>query len=101
MDEYPGQRRGRAGRHWGEIIIRTRQEGSAVAVKIVDNGSGIPKEIQSRIFDAFFTTTPTDKGTGLGLDITCNIVVHKHRGDIRVASEPGKTGFTVTLLVNF
>lgn len=81
----------------GQITIRTRQDGRWVVVEIEDDGPGIPAEIQTRIFDAFFTTKPPGKGTGLGLDISYGIVVHKHRGDIKVTSEPGKTCFQVWL----
>ena len=82
----------------GEITIRTRQSGEEVYVDVVDNGAGIPDEVRDRIFDAFFTTKPPGSGTGLGLDISYNIVVSKHRGDITVESEPGRTIFTVMLL---
>ena len=84
----------------GEITIRTRREGDWVIVEITDNGPGIPPEIQSRIFDAFFTTKAPGHGTGLGLDISYNIVVYRHRGDIKVVSEPGKTSFSVWLPIN-
>ena len=83
----------------GEITIRTRHEGERVVIEIEDDGPGIPAEIQPRIFEPFFTTQPPGQGTGLGLDITYNIVVHKHRGDIKVFSEPGKTCFQVWLPV--
>jgi predicted CoA-binding protein len=72
-----------------------------VIVEICDTGEGIPKEIQSKIFDPFFTTKPQGKGTGLGLDISYNIVVQRHKGDIRVTSRPGETCFEVLLPVNF
>jgi signal transduction histidine kinase len=85
----------------GVITITTRQEGSHVVVEIEDNGPGVPKEIQSRIFDAFFTTKPPGKGTGLGLNISYNIVIDKHRGDIRLHSQPGSTCFQVWLPLNF
>ena len=85
----------------GEISIRTYREGEDLVVGITDNGPGIPDEIQSRIFDAFFTTKPPGHGTGLGLDISYNIVVHKHRGDISVVSRPGETRFEVKLPTNF
>lgn len=84
----------------GTITIRTRQEGAWVVVEIEDNGSGIPPGVQSRLFDPFFTTKPPGQGTGLGLDISYNIVVHKHRGDIKVFSEPGRTRFQVWLPMN-
>ena len=83
----------------GEITIRTRHEGEQVVIEIEDDGPGIPTEIQPRIFEPFFTTKPPGQGTGLGLDISYNIVVHKHRGNIEVFSEPGKTCFQVWLPV--
>jgi signal transduction histidine kinase/predicted CoA-binding protein len=85
----------------GTIEIRTRQEGEWVVVEIEDDGPGIPVEIQPQLFDAFFTTKPPGQGTGLGLNISYNIVVHKHRGNITVYSQPGKTCFQVILPVNF
>lgn len=85
----------------GEITIRTRQESEWVIVEIVDNGPGIPSEIQSRIFEPFFTTKAPGHGTGLGLDISYNIVVYKHHGDIKLFSEPGNTCFQVWLPLNF
>ncbi len=84
-----------------EITLRTVHEGDWVRVDIEDNGPGIPQEIQPRIFDAFFTTKPPGKGTGLGLEISYSIVVNKHRGDIKFSSRPGKTTFCVYLPVNF
>ncbi len=80
-----------------EIIIRTKWDGDFIEVEIIDNGPGIPPQIQGKIFDPFFTTKPPGKGTGLGLNISYNIVVQKHRGDIRVASRPGSTTFTIIL----
>ncbi|WP_374689833.1 sensor histidine kinase, partial [Promineifilum sp.] len=79
------------------MTLRTRQEGKWVIVTIEDNGPGIPAEDQPRIFDAFYTTKPIGEGTGLGLDISYNIVVHHHKGDIRVKSQPGQTQFEVWL----
>ncbi len=81
----------------GEITLRTRQEGGWVVVEIEDNGPGIPPQIQSRLFDPFFTTKPPGQGTGLGLDISYNIVVHRHKGDIKVLSQPGRTCFQMWL----
>ncbi len=85
----------------GEIVIRTLAEGDWIRVEIEDNGPGIPPEVQPRIFDPFFTTKPPGQGTGLGLEISYNIVVNKHRGDIKVFSRPGQTTFRVDLPVNF
>lgn len=84
-----------------EIVIRTRREGEWVIVELQDNGPGIPTEVLPRIFDPFFTTKPPGKGTGLGLDISYNIIVNKHRGDLRVYSQPGLTSFQVLLPLSF
>jgi signal transduction histidine kinase len=66
-------------------------------VEIEDNGPGIPADKQQRIFDIFYTTKPQGVGSGLGLHIVYNIVVHKHRGRISVESRPGRTVFRVEL----
>jgi len=84
----------------GDITIRTYAESDWVVVEIEDNGPGIPPEYQGRIFDAFFTTKPPGKGTGLGLDISYKLVTLKHRGDIRVDSQPGRTVFQVRLPIH-
>jgi signal transduction histidine kinase len=80
----------------GELRIRTLREGDDVLVEFVDNGPGIPPEIQTKIFDPFFTTKPIGEGTGLGLD-TVYRIVRKHRGNISVVSQPGNTCFRVRL----
>jgi predicted CoA-binding protein len=69
-------------------------------VQIVDSGPGIPEAIRDKVFDPFFTTKPPGQGTGLGLDISYNIVVNRHRGEISVTSRPGRTAFTVLLPVS-
>jgi signal transduction histidine kinase len=81
----------------GEIWLRTSRDGEWVVVEIMDNGPGIPAEIQAHIFDPFFTTKAPGEGTGLGLNISHNIVVQKHGGAISVDSEPGRTRFRVSL----
>jgi signal transduction histidine kinase len=62
----------------------------------VDNGPGIPPDVQDRIFDPFFTTKPVGKGTGMGLDIVRRLLGHND-AQIEVASHPGRTDFMVTL----
>ncbi len=88
-----------------KITVSTRLEGDPedewVVVTIYDNGPGIPEEALPKLFDPFFTTKPPGQGTGLGLDISYNIVVNKHGGEIRVDSEPGRTAFEVWLPVNY
>jgi signal transduction histidine kinase len=84
----------------GEIFLKTYQENSWVVVGITDTGPGIPQEIQDKIFDPFFTTKPPGDGAGLGLNISHNIIVQKHKGRLTVDSRPGETCFTVMLPVN-
>ncbi|MEU8157221.1 ATP-binding protein [Micromonospora sp. NPDC048986] len=81
----------------GVLTVRTGRVGDQLAVEIVDTGPGIPPQVRPRIFEPFFTTKPVGAGTGLGLDISYRIVVHKHHGDIRVETEPGRTTFRVLL----
>jgi signal transduction histidine kinase len=82
----------------GTIDIRARTELDRVVVRVVDNGPGIPPEVIPRIFDPFFTTKPPGQGTGLGLEIARRLVRGYH-GDISVDSQPGRTEFRVSLVV--
>jgi signal transduction histidine kinase len=82
----------------GTLTIRTCRGGENMArVEICDTGPGIPADLCEHIFEPFFTTKPFGEGTGLGLDLAFNIVVKKHRGDLRVESVPGDTRFIVLL----
>lgn len=81
----------------GVLSIAARREGDQVVVEVLDSGPGIPPEVQPLIFDPFFTTKPPGEGTGLGLNISHNIVVKRHGGEITVRSQPGETVFTVRL----
>jgi len=81
----------------GCIWLRTLGEPGCILVEIADDGPGIPTDIQSQIWEPFFTTKAQEKGTGLGLDIARRIVVGRHGGDIQVHSLPGRTRFQVRL----
>ena len=81
----------------GEVTLRTYSSDGVVTVDIIDDGPGMPQEIQPRIFEPFFTTKAPGVGTGLGLHIAYNTVVNKHRGQIQVSSKPGETRFRVVL----
>jgi signal transduction histidine kinase len=81
----------------GEIRIKTYAEDNRVIVEIIDNGPGIPEEIQSRIFEPFFTTKAPGHGTGLGLHISHDIIANRHHGQLLVESKPGATRFKVIL----
>jgi signal transduction histidine kinase len=81
----------------GELVLRAFPEGDSVVVEIEDHGPGIPPELHSRVFDAFFTTKAPGKGTGQGLHVVYSIVTQRHRGKLDLRSEPGKTVFRVEL----
>jgi signal transduction histidine kinase len=83
----------------GNINVRAFEEPDLVVVEVVDDGPGIPREAQRRVFEPFYTTKEVGAGTGLGLDVVRRIVV-AHGGEVSVRSEPKETKFTVTLPVN-
>lgn len=72
----------------GEILIRTGLNGSMAELTVSDTGTGISPEVRERMFDMFFTTKPTGKGTGQGLAIVAGIVA-SHGGRITVDSRSG------------
>lgn len=57
-----------------------------IAIRIKDNGPGIPENIKQQIFDHLFTTKCVGKGTGLGLSIAKQIVEEKHQGSLEFIS---------------
>jgi signal transduction histidine kinase len=80
----------------GHIDVSATRERDRLVVSVVDDGPGIPPDIQGRIFDPFFTTKPVGQGTGLGLDIVRRLV-QRHDGEIDVRSRPGRTEFRISL----
>nr|WP_242037819.1 ATP-binding protein [Tolypothrix sp. FACHB-123] len=83
------------------IKIQTElQDENYVTIRIIDNGLGIPKDIQKRLFDPFFTTKNIGQGTGLSLSISYQIIVDKHNGQLQCVSGVGKgTEFIITIPV--
>jgi PAS domain S-box-containing protein len=74
---------------------------NGVVVRVVDDGVGIPEQLQSRLFSPF-VSTKEDNGTGLGLWVSRSIM-EKHGGSIRLSSngEPNTRGTTVSIFVPF
>lgn len=82
------------------LNISTEKKKDLVLITIRDNGSGIPDDLREKIFNPFFTTKPTDEGTGLGLAL-CNDIVQKHGGEITVESGEGEyTQMTISIPEN-
>ena len=76
----------------------TKNLGNAVEIRIRDNGTGIPADVQARMFTPFFTTKPAGEGTGLGLSLSHDIIVKQHSGTIDVETVPGSfTEFRIVL----
>jgi signal transduction histidine kinase len=84
----------------GAVCVGTWLEDNQIVVEIVDNGPGIPANVQSHIFEPFYTTKPVGSGTGLGLIISNRIVADRHGGEIEFESKPGETRFKVRLPVH-
>jgi two-component system sensor histidine kinase SenX3 len=82
-----------------KVGVTLEKSGSVAEVKVVDNGVGISKEDQKRIFERFYRTDPARSretgGTGLGLSIVKHVIT-SHLGEIRLSSKPG-IGSTFTL----
>jgi two-component system, NtrC family, sensor kinase len=81
----------------GIVLISTAQRPQGVEIRVRDNGSGIPVEIQDKIFQPFFTTKPTGDGTGLGLSMSYDIVVNGHGGTLVCNSDRAGAEFVITL----
>ncbi len=87
------------------IAIRTQylqdDEGDRIAICIADNGAGIPLDVQSRLFETFFTTKEGERGTGLGLSLSRQIITENHGGSLTFDSTPGQgTEFIIELPVS-
>ena len=92
----------------GKIFIRVGKEGKKVYLEFADNGDGVPKENEERVFNAFFTTTGTTgryatdeeeiQGTGLGLKIVDDIAT-SYNGDVSLVA-PQK-GYATCFRIEF
>ena len=83
----------------GEIqIVTLMPDSNTVAIRIADNGPGIPEQIRTKVFDPFFTTKEVGRGTGQGLAISRRVITEQHGGQLRLESEVGVgTVFTIEL----
>lgn len=81
----------------GRIDVRWAEEGDQIRIAVEDDGCGIPRELQERVFEPLFTTKPPGIGTGFGLAISKELV-QRSGGEIRLRSEPG-TGTTIELII--
>ena len=75
------------------IVLSATSNNNKVAIKVADNGSGIPDDVLENIFIPFFSTKKTGSGIGLSL---CKQIMMLHKGNVNVHSVPGQgTAFTL------
>lgn len=79
---------------WVSLDFKT--DNNKVSIIITDSGNGIPKEIEEKIMEPFFTTKAVGKGTGLGLSISKGII-EDHKGRISINKESANTQFIIEL----
>jgi signal transduction histidine kinase len=79
----------------GQLVVRTRELPGWVMLDLIDTGGGIEREVQKKIFEAFYSTKPG--GSGLGLP-TAKKIVEAHGGKMAIESEAGR-GTKVTILL--
>lgn len=78
-----------------EFNVKVAVEDDRLNITLKDNGMGMSEETQKKLFNNSFTTKPIGQGTGLGMLITWEIIVNKHKGAIVVESQEGVgTSFT-------
>jgi signal transduction histidine kinase len=76
------------------IRIESELIADHVVCRIQDTGSGIPTDIQDKIFEPFFSTKSKGQGLGLGMGITQSII-KEHHGDISFVTSSEGTTFTI------
>jgi signal transduction histidine kinase len=79
-----------------EVMIKSLRNGNSIEIQVLDNGEGIPLEIQDKIMSPFFTTKEIGKGTGLGLSISKGII-ESHQGTLLLIQNMEKTCFQILI----
>jgi signal transduction histidine kinase len=96
------RRAGESSSYEPKVVVSTITIGSQfLEIQVKDNGMGMNKEVQQKIFQPFFTTKPTGEGTGLGLSLSYDIITKGNNGMMTVKSEVDSgTTFTIKLPLN-
>ena len=77
-----------ASREDGRVDLLVRADGEEAVIEVMDQGQGIPGELRETIFEPFYTTKPTGRGTGLGLSLAYKII-EEHNGTLVIDSQVG------------
>ena len=82
------------------VKVTLQQEGETpiLRIEMKDNGMGMTKEVQEKIFENFYTTKPAGQGTGLGMGITLDLITKNLQGELLLTSEPN-VGTTFTFVI--
>jgi len=101
IDSTREQAAGNKQEYHPEILVKSRQTGDYVEIRVEDNGPGIPEHVEEKIFEPFYTTKPTGEGTGLGLSLSYDFITHIHNGKLELGeSELGGAAFVISLPAN-
>jgi signal transduction histidine kinase len=66
------------------VMLMTKKLNGGIEIRVKDNGPGIPKHVEDKIFQPFFTAKPAGQGTGLGLSLAYDVITKGHGGKIRI-----------------
>ena len=83
------------------VNVECKRVETGIQLSVKDNGRGIPKDLQRKVFEPFFTTAREQGGTGLGLNILYNLVTQKLRGDVSLSSDVNKGTCISVLIPNY
>lgn len=82
---------------WIEInLIEENKESGLITIQVIDSGNGIPKDLQEKIFNAFYTTKERGVGSGLGLSL-CKKILETHGGKLFIDDDQPHTTFILEL----
>lgn len=85
------QKRKQSGETYRPLIsVSAKKENNQLLIRVKDNGTGMPADVMSKIFQPFFTTKPAGEGTGLGLSLSYDVITKGHGGELAVSSIEGE-----------
>lgn len=82
--------------HEKEITVKTEVKDTFVVISISDNGTGIPEPLRTKVFDPFFTTKGPNRGIGIGLTVSANII-NEHGGRLYINPNSNSTQFCIEI----